>query len=269
MNLLQISAEQPQLQPETIFSVFGWPISNTILMTWLVAILFLICGHFIRQRIKQNKQLTPNTFQNIVEIIYESMYNLLNQVTGNEKYTKKIFPLIGTLFVFIGVSNLIGLIPVLTSFTFNGDPILRTPTNDFNMTFGLAVSMVILTQIISIRDWGLFSHLGKYIKLKEIILGFKKSIKDGVMSLIDFFIGLLDLISEIAKIISLSLRLFGNMYAGEVLAVIILGGLAIALPSVWLAMNLIVALVQTIVFGSLTAAYYMMSIKPEEIPEEA
>ena len=124
--------------------------------------------------------------------------------------------------------------------------------------------MVILTHVASIRDWGIFGHLGKYFKFKEVILGFKKSFGAGMAAIIDFLIGLLDIVSEIAKTISLSLRLFGNMYAGEVLTVVIFAGLAYGLPSAWLAMNLLVAVVQTIVFGSLTAAYYMLAVKPEE-----
>lgn len=74
----------------------------------------------------------------------------------------------------------------------------------------------------------------------------------------------MDIISEIAKVISLSFRLFGNIYAGQVMAVIIMGALAYALPAVWSSLGILFGLVQAIVFGSLVAAYYMIALKPPE-----
>ena len=166
--------------------------------------------------------------------------------------------------MFFGVSNLIGLIPGVTAFTYNGAPLLRTPTNDFNMTFSIALAMIILTQVVSIKEFGLFGHLGKFIKVKEVIVGFRHGFKSGIMSIVDFVLGLLDIISEIAKVFSLSLRLFGNMYAGEVLMVVLLGAFAVAVPSIWLAMNLLVGVLQAMVFGALTAAYYGLAVQKME-----
>jgi len=160
------------------------------------------------------------------------------------------------------------LIPGLSAITYNGVSIFRTPTNDFNMTFSIALAMVILANIMSIRDFGLFGHIGKFVKIKEVVEGFRKSIGAGLLAIIDFFIGLLDIVSEFAKVISLSLRLFGNMYAGEVLAAIFLGALAILIPAPWTAMNLLVGILQAMVFGSLTAAYITLAIATQE-PKKA
>jgi F-type H+-transporting ATPase subunit a len=84
------------------------------------------------------------------------------------------------------------------------------------------------------------------------------------MAIIDFFIGLLDIVGEATKVISLSLRLFGNMYAGQVLAIIILGFFSIVVPSIWLAMNLFVGVLQAVVFASLVASYYMLATAAAE-----
>jgi len=260
---LQVQADKPPLQPDILFNIFGLPITNTFIMIWLIIALLVI----IFFKIRKFKTKPIGKFQHITEILYEVMHSFIAQLTGSKKHAKVIFPLIAAIFVFVGFSNLIGLIPLLTSITYKGVAIFRTPTNDFNTTFSMALGIVILTHVISIRDWGLFGHLGKYFKFKEIFMGFKKGFGDGMTAIIDFFIGILDIISEVAKTISLSLRLFGNMYAGEVLTVVIFAGLAYGLPSVWLAMSLLVAVVQTIVFGSLTAAYYMMAVKPEEVTE--
>jgi F-type H+-transporting ATPase subunit a len=121
--------------------------------------------------------------------------------------------------------------------------------------------------ILSIKEWGFFGYLGKFFKFKEIYLGFKKGIGEGLMSIIDFLIGLLDIIGEIAKVISLSLRLFGHMYSAEVLEPLMVWALAYFVPVIWSSMSLLSGVVQAVVFGSLVTAYYMLSIKEESDPE--
>jgi F-type H+-transporting ATPase subunit a len=195
------------------------------------------------------------------------MIDFISQITGSKKYALKLFPLIASLFIYIGLSNLISLIPGLMSITLDGKSIFRSPTTDFNTTVGLAIGSVVLTHVVSIIDYGVFGHLGKFFKFKEIYLGFKEGINSGVMAIIDFIIGLLDIVSEFAKIISLSLRLFGNMYAGEILATLILGSFAYVIPIAWTSMSLLSGVIQAIVFGSLTTAYYMLAVKIKESEE--
>jgi F-type H+-transporting ATPase subunit a len=261
MNFFQITRPISGIQPDIIFKIAGFPISNTTLLLLLIAFVLFIFSFF---KIRKSS-IIPDKVQSLVEIIYEGLSGLVVQVTGSMKLAEKILPLIGSIILFIGISNLIGLIvPGLTSITYDGISIFRTPTSDFNTTFGLALACIILTHIVSIRDWGILGHLGKFFQFKEIYLGFKKSGGAGGMAIVGFFIGLLDIISEFAKIIALSLRLFGNMYAGEVLMMVIFGGLAYFLPSLWIAMSLLTAVVQAIVFSLLVAAYYTLALKPEK-----
>ncbi len=258
MNFLQIERSIPGIQPEIIFRIFDFPFSNTTLLLMLLSVVLFILSYFGVSSFKWR----PNKIQALVEMLYEGIVSLINQITGSVKLSTQILPLIGALLVFIGLSNLIGLlVPGLTSITYGGVSIFRTPTSDFNTTFSLAVACILLTHIVSIRDWGFFGHLGKFFQFKEIYLEFKKSHKQGVMAIVGFFIGLLDVVGEFAKIIALSLRLFGNMYAGEVLMLVIFGGLAYFLPALWIAMSLLSALVQAVVFSSLVAAYYTLSVK--------
>jgi len=121
--------------------------------------------------------------------------------------------------------------------------------------------MVIIVQAASIKKWGLLKHLSNYFKFHEIINGFRNGFTAGLMGIVHFLIGLLDIISEFARIVSLSMRLFGNMFAGEMLAVILLGFLAYILPVGWMFMNIFTGFVQAMVFGSLTAAYYSLAVK--------
>jgi F-type H+-transporting ATPase subunit a len=248
------------IEPEIVFNILGFPVSNTTTLIFLILILFVLFGVFS----VRNFRLMPKKFQTIIEMIYEGIVSLINQITGSKILSEKILPLVGALMVYIALSNLITLVvPGLSSFTFNGVNLFKTPTADFNTTFGLALGCILLTHLVSIRDYGFFGHMGKFFQFKEIYLGFRKSPADGGVALVGFFVGLLDVVGEFAKIIALSLRLFGNMYAGEVLLIVIFGGLAYLLPSLWMTMSLLTAVVQALVFSLLVAAYYTLAIKPE------
>ena len=256
MGFLQIKHDIPGIDPEIIFKLFGYPISSSTLFIFFILLVFIGFVYFSARKFKQ----VPNTFQSIIEMIYEMIHDFIASIVGEDRVAG-VLPIIGTLFVYIGVSNLIGIIPGLTSFTYGGHEIFRVPTTDFNTTVGLAVGSVLFLQIVSIMDFGFFGHFGKFFKFKEVFFAFKKGIGAGFTSLIDLFVGILEFIGEFTRIISLSFRLFGNMYAHEVLAVIIMGALAYALPAVWSTMGLLVGAVQAIVFGSLIAVYYSLSIK--------
>lgn len=258
----QVAGEKPTIQPETLFQIKDFPITNSMFTALLVSVLLLSLALLFRR--KYSIGGLTNKFQTAVELLIETFLNLLEQLTGNRNRAKELLPLIGALFLFLGFSNLITLIPFFSSFSYEGESLFRTPTNDFNLTFSLALSMVLLSNIASLKKFGIFGHLGKFLKFKGIYLGFKQSIGAGFLAIIDFCIGLLDIVSEIAKIISLSLRLFGNMYAGDVLLMILFGAFALFIPDLWMAMSLLSAVLQALVFGSLTAAYYTLAVEAAE-----
>lgn len=257
-NFLQIHEEIPSVSPDKLFEVAGWPISNSFLMSVLILVLFVLLGIYIKTIWKE----MPNKAQSIIEIVYEWMVSLIIQITGDRKKAEAILPLIASLFLFIAVANSLSIVPGISSITYNGLPLFRTPTTDFNTTLGLALGMIVIINLISLRDYGFWGYVGKFVQVKDVVLGFRRGFKDGAMALVNFAIGLLDIISELAKIISLSLRLFGNVYAGEVLVVVLFGAVAYAVPGAWLMLSVLFGLVQAVVFGSLAAAYYAQARKP-------
>ncbi len=264
MNWLRFERTIMNIKPDIVFSVEGFRIANTTLYLFAIA-LFLFIVLF---RLRKKLSIIPSKWQSIFEIVYESLIGLIKQITGSEYHAKKVFPIVGSLFLFIAFSNFSGLIPGLSSITYDGVSIFRTPTSDFNTTFALAFGSVIVLNIVSLSEWGFLGHIGKFLKFKEVYFGFKKSIGAGAMAIVDFLLGILDIIGEFAKIVSLSLRLFGNMYAGEVLMAILIGSLAYIIPSIWFAMSMLSALVQSIVFGSLVTVFYMLAIKSDSSSEE-
>lgn len=250
---LGVPAHMPSIAPETVFHIGSFPVANTTLM--LVATIFIV-GLTIA--LLGKLQLVPRMFQNVLESLYELIEGLLAQLLGSESKAKQAVPILGSIFVFIGLSNLLGLVPGISSFTYNGVHIFRSATSDFNTTLGLALGAVIAIQFIGFKHNGLFGYLGHFIKIKSVYTGFKKSIGDGFIGLIELFVGLLELVGEVVKIVSLSLRLFGNMFAGKVLMTILLTSCAYVLPALWLGMELLVAVVQALVFGSLVTVYYSL-----------
>lgn len=262
MNFFQIERPISPVSSEVVFSIFDYPISNTTLLILFIALLLLAVSLLFIKKFKIN----PNSKkQTAVELLYELVFNLINQVTGNKNLTLQLFPIAGAVFFYILISNLIGtFLPGLTSITYEGVVMFRTPTSDFNTTFGLALGAIILTHVASIRDWGFFGHMGKFLQFKEIYHGFKKSTGEGFMAIVGFFVGLLDIVGEFAKIVALSLRLFGNLYAGEVLLMVIFGGLAYFLPVLWMTLSTFSGIVQAVVFCLLFTAYYSLSVKPVE-----
>lgn len=258
--MLNFEREISNIGPEAVAMIGNFKIVNSTLMILLITLLLLTVYLVYVRKFKER----PENAQSFMEILYENIAGFLDQITGNRDRSEAILPLIGTLFVFLGISNLIGLVPGLTSITIGDVPLFRSPTADFNLTFTLALGAVVGIQIVSLKKNGLFGYLGQYFKVKHVIKSFKESIGKGFTSLIDFGIGLLDIVGELAKVLSLSLRLFGNIYAGEVLAVILIGALAWVVPAAWTTMNVLVGVIQALVFGSLVAAYYTLAVSGNE-----
>lgn len=262
---MQIARDITEIDPTPVFDLFGLTIANSTLLSFVITILIATAGLLVIRRFS----LVPSKFQVAIEAIYESAYDLIAGIIGNEERARKAFPIIGAIMFYLVAANLIGLIPGVEQITYNGNELFRTPTSDFNTTFGLALGAVVIINLIAIKEKGLFRYLDQFIRVSTLWKGFKQGFGAGMIAIIEFFIGLLDIIGEVVKVVSLSLRLFGNMYAGQILAIILLGVFAIAVPSLWLAMSLFVAVLQAIVFASLVASYYMLATDEGEDEQQA
>lgn len=252
------------IQPEIIFSIGGFGIANSTLMIFVMMLGFFFLGRYMTRTFK----IIPGKFQLMMEFLYTGVMDLVIQITNNEKHAKKIFPIIGTILIYFALANVISIIPGLTDITYNGVALLRTPTSDFNTAFGVSLATVLVLNMVSIREWGIFGYLGNFFNFKGIYLGFKKSLMDGFIGMVEFFVGVLNIIGELAKVISLTFRLFGNIYAGQVLAIIIMGAFAYVLPTVWSVMSNFTGLLQGFVFAALVAVYYTLALKPEDTQEQ-
>lgn len=222
---------------ESIFHVGAFSITNTLLHTLLTDSILVGITFYISKRIKT----IPDKLQNIIEIVIETFYNLTETIA--QKRTSKIFPYFMSFFLFILIANWSGLIPGVGTIGFfeHGEviPLLRSSTSDINTTLALALVSVIATHIMSLQVIGIKEYLGRFFSLNPINL----------------FVGILEIISEITKIISLSFRLFGNIFAGEIVLLTVSSIFAFIAPLPFLLLEIIVGLVQALVFSMLTMVF--------------
>jgi F-type H+-transporting ATPase subunit a len=233
------------LRPEIITHVGGFPITNSFVTTILVDIvIFSLIFAFSRR-----KALVPVGVQSAFEPIIEYLYDLSSQIAGSK--IKTIFPWFASFFFFIVFANLIALLPGFGSIGFwetiteHGEskreliPLFRAATSDFNVTLALGTISIVATHAIAIHYNGLIGYAKKFLSLNPIYL----------------FIGLLEFALELVKIFSLSFRLFGNIFAGEVVLATVAGLFAFIAPIPFLLLEVIVAVVQSLVFAMLTMVF--------------
>jgi len=221
------------LKAEELFKIGGFVVNNSLFLTGLVFIV-LVCFSLVLYR---KIHIVPGKMQSAVEMGVEWLLQTMAAVLGSVEKAEKYFPLIATIFIFILTSNLLGIFPGVGSLLVGHVPLLRSPAADLNFTLAFAVISVIATNILGMQAIGVFSHLKKFFNFSNPI---------------NFFIGILELISEFAKIISLSFRLFGNVFAGEVLLTIIFFLAPYLVPLPFLMLELFVGLIQAFLFAMLT-----------------
>ncbi|MFA5185485.1 MAG: F0F1 ATP synthase subunit A [Patescibacteria group bacterium] len=245
---------------EPIFEIGHFTVTNAYINSTIVTLLIVIFAFSFSRSIKR----IPGKLQAAVEALLEFLLGYFDQVTGSREKSRRFLPLVGTLFIFILLSNWLGLLPGTGSIgkweLIHGElelvPILRSSNSDLNLTLAMALVSVIASHIIGMFTLGFFAHWNKFIQLG----GLWKAVKsfkpmDMVTAVVQFGVGLLELVSEAAKILSLSLRLFGNIFAGEVLMTVISSLIAFFVPLPFMALELIVGVIQATVFAMLTLVY--------------
>ncbi len=243
--------ETPPLASETIAYIGSFEIRNTLIMAWL-AMGVVATVAFFAHRTKYRE--VPGRFQALLETIVEGLFDFFHSVIGDRKQTRTFFPLIATIFLFLILANWMGILPGVGSITIKGMhegeelalPVFRSMNADVNMTLAIALISVISTQLFGIAALGVFPYAGKF---------FVAPWRDPIGS----FVGILELIAETAKIISFTFRLFGNIFAGEVLLVVISFLMPYLAPIPFLGLELFVGFIQALVFALLTAVFLKMA----------
>jgi F-type H+-transporting ATPase subunit a len=271
------------LAAEKLFQIGWFPVTNSLITTWIVMAILILVAILASRNIR----LIPRGLQNMLEFVIEQLLKLMEDVTGSKKNARKFFPVIATIFIFVTSANWFGLVPGIgtiglhetyaettdieeqadisqteieavienkaeeevahakTSFI----PLFRPANTDLNTTLAIAIIAVLSVQFFGITGIGLFKYGSKFINFRGPI---------------DFFIGILELISEVAKVISFAFRLFGNIFAGEVLLVVIAVLLPFVAPLPFYFLEIFVGFIQGLVFAMLTLVFMTIAVTPHD-----
>lgn len=259
-------AHEVTIYAEPIFHIGKFQITNSLLNSWLAVLVIIFLCVALRLSLKK----VPGKIQHIFEILLGGAMSLVDQVTNDRKITNKIFPLVLSLFLFILINNWLGLLPIVGSVGFYAVeeghqvflPLFRAGTADINTTLALSIAMVIGSNIFGIIAIGAWKTFNKYVNVSVLGSIFTKVRKDPsilIVAPITFFVGILELIGEFAKIASLSFRLFGNVFAGEVLLASMAAIFAYILPGPFLFLEVFIGLIQALIFSLLATVYFTIA----------
>lgn len=287
------------ISAETVLNVANIPISNSILTSLVVSAILILFAFIAKKKINTRDIFgRPNAFQNFSEMIVEMLYEFTNSVTHNKKKTAVFLPFIASFFLWILLNNWLGLLPgvgtigltsepkeanlpsievqaseTATTSVINANvgeveetvlaveeagaeiaepaeehkktfiPLFRAGTADLNTTLALAAISVLVTQIFGFK-YLKFGYLKKYFNFSSPIM---------------FFVGILELVLEFAKVMSFAFRLFGNVFAGEVLLAVILFLVPVIAPMPFYGLEIFVGFIQALVFSMLSLVFFNMA----------
>jgi len=235
------------LAAETLFSIGGFHVTNAVFMGALGLLVFLGIFIYVAQMIKRGRY---NRFVGLVQWAFEGMLGAIDSVIPDKVLARKIAPLALTIFFFVLISYWISIIPGVGSITYNGAPLFRSLAADLNFTFAIAILVMVMVQVYAIARHGFFGNVRRYLR---------NPLKDPIGA----FEGFLELIGEVSRGSALSLRLFGNAFAGEILLLIIAALTSfmatVTLPF-FMAFELFIGFIQAYVFYVLTLIFTALAV---------
>jgi len=266
---LSVPRPDPKLPAEVVFHLFGFPITNSIIATWLTMIILVGVSFAVSRRMK----LIPRGLQNVVEFAIEALFNFCKRVAGEEN-GRRFFPLVATIFLFVALNAWLSLLPGFGSIivhTAGGHEahLLRGANTDINTPLALALVSFVFVEFFGLKTLGI-RYLGKFIRVGQFFKGMSQLVRGRFRSglggmftgAIDIFVGLLETLSEFIRIVSFTFRLFGNMTAGEILLLVatFLVPWIFALP--FYGLELLVGFVQALIFSGLTLIFLTLAVSP-------
>lgn len=264
-------SHKPTLFAEPVFHLGSFTVTNSLINTWIVVFIIILFCYFLRRSLRE----IPRGLQNFTELIFEKALELVDTVTGSREKSVRFFPIVFSLFIFILLNNYLGLLPGVGSIGYIASheghlqfiPLFRGATADLNTTLALSLFAIVATHFFGIITLGVWAHLNRFLNLRALLEIPKKIIREPTIIFVNpikFFVGMVEIVGEIAKTISLSLRLFGNIFAGEVLLASMSAIFAYLTPIPFIFLELIVGIVQALVFAMLTLVFLSVLTTAEE-----
>ena len=235
-----------KLAPHTFTHVGPIPITDSLLATWLVMSILLVGAFAIGRTLRT----IPGRLQSTVEWLFSFTLEQMESILESRVLARKFFPFIMTIFIFISFANLMKFVPGLDAiglFDEHGvfNPLFRAVNTDLNVTLALALISFVVIEVTGVAMIGFFKYAGKFINFS---------------SPLNFIVGIIELISEVSRLISFSFRLFGNIFAGKVLLAVIAYFVPLFVPVPMIAFEMFVGIIQGLVFALLTLLFIKMAI---------
>lgn len=258
-------SHESTLYAEPIAHFGSFTVTNALFTSWIVVFILVVLAVILRTKLKK----IPKGIQNIFEIIIEGAESLCDQVTNSRAITNRAFPIVFSIFMIVLLNNWMGLLPLggfgLIEVGEHGKtfiPLIRSGTADINGTLPLAIFSVIAANIFGALSIGLWKTINKYFNFNAMGEIFTKIKKDPFVLMtapIMFAVGVIEFVAEFAKVASLSFRLFGNVFAGEVLLASMGAILPYLLPTPFMFLELFVGVIQAFIFAILTLVYFTVA----------
>jgi F-type H+-transporting ATPase subunit a len=238
-----------KLSPYVVGQIGAMPITATLITTWL-AMLMLVILAFV---ISRNLKTVPGKLQNVAEVVVGGTYQYVENTLESRALAQKYFPILMTIFLSLLVMNWTGLLPGVTSIGFfegHGEsshftPLLYPPATDLNIAIAYALIAMVVIEVAGILALGAVKYGGKFFNFSSPLA---------------FLVGIIELISELGRLISFSFRLFGNIFAGKTLLTVALFFVPLLLPIPILAYEVFVGFIQAGVFAFLTLIFIKLAV---------
>ncbi len=241
------------LAPSVLFHIGNVPIPNTLVTAVVVSVALVVFAFLVGKSLR----LKPSGFQTALELLIVYSYDLVRETLENERLAKRFFPLIMTIFLFVLSVNWFGLLPFVASIGVSENvqgaarfvPFFYPGATDLNMTLALALIAFCAIEAAGIATLGIVKYGSKFITFASPLA---------------FMVGIIELISEFVRLISFSFRLFGNIFAGKVLVLVIMFFVPLVLPIPFIAFEVFVGFVQAAIFALLTLFFMKIAIEMQE-----
>lgn len=247
------------VKADEIFTIFGFPVTNSHMLgvVGLVVLMWLM----FRTRAAALGKKKPTFMTRLMNWTFDGLYKTVGQVIPDQKWARRVAPLCITIFFFIVAQYWLGLLPVVGPITIgeHHTPLFRGGVADLNMTFGLAIVTIVAVQVYAFKYLGFKGNMGRY---------FVNPLKDPIMS----FVGILELVAEFSRMLGLSFRLFGNVFAGEILLAVIAYMAKLASPAAlqpFYLFELFIGGIQAYIFFMLSTVFISLGLAHHDADEPA
>jgi F-type H+-transporting ATPase subunit a len=269
-SFMNVSKPHVELPSEGLFEVAGFPITNTLIASWLTVIVLVIVFYVCTRKMK----LIPGRLQNLAEMAVEALLSFIKGAAG-EKHARLLFPVVATIFIYVITNAYLALLPFFGTIVVTGQegtavPLFRAANTDINVPLSIAVISFIFVEFWGMKSLGAFRYLGEFFNFGQIGRGVKElfrgkirpAITNIAFGVINLFVGLLEVFSHLIRIISFTFRLFGNMTAGEILLLISAFLIPFIFTIPFYGLELLIGFIQALIFAGLTLVFGIIAVAP-------